>query len=259
MLSNLYSRFSQFLTDKAPQYLAAVIVLVLGFLIARSLRRWLLPLLERTRIRGNQLLKSFFTKTLYYGILSLVILSALDILGFDVRTFLAGMGITGLIIGFGLRDTVSNFAAGLLLLIYQPFQAGDTIEVDGTQGVVEEMTIVNIKMTTGDGVPVFLPNGRIWGNKITNYSWSTRRRIEVTLKVLAGDYSNALRVILEVMQSDSRILKEPPPSVYVSAVEAEVATVTARAWTAREDYGSLNATAFQDIHDALLRAGLKSA
>src|SRR5215210_5255723 len=146
--------------------LLALVILVVALAFSRVARKWLTALLNRSRVRDDLLLKSFFIRTLTLSVYLLAVLAALDTIGLQVRTFIAGLGITGLILGFGLRDTLSNFASGLLLLIYRPFRAGELIEVEGSQGVVDELTIVNMQMTTTDGVRVIMPHSKVWGSKI---------------------------------------------------------------------------------------------
>src|SRR5262245_25685925 len=147
-----------FIIEHARDWIGALVILAVGLLAAKLVRRSLSSVLERSRVRDDALLKSFFLRTITLFIVIISALGALKRVGFDATSMLAGLGITGLILGFGLRDTLSNFAAGLLLLIYRPFRAGELIEVEGSQGVVEELTIVNMQMTGTDGVRVIMPN-----------------------------------------------------------------------------------------------------
>src|SRR3989442_6340317 len=131
----------------ALQWIAALIILIVGFFASKVSRRGLTRILNRSRVRDDLLLKNFFLRSTSLAIVIAAGLIALESVNVPVTSLIAGLGITGLILGFGLRDTLSNFAAGLLLLIYRPFRAGELIEVDGSQGVVEELTIVNMQMT----------------------------------------------------------------------------------------------------------------
>jgi small conductance mechanosensitive channel len=162
-----------------------------------------------------------------------------------------------LIIGFGLRDTVANFAAGLLLLVYRPFKAGDLIEVENTQGVVDEMTMVNIKMTTSDGVPVFLPNAKVWGTKIVNFSWSEKRRIELTFRINLKDLRAAQQAVTGALLADKRVLKSPAPALYATAVEAAIATVLAHAWTSSMDYQGTKEDVYGIVREALEKSHIR--
>lgn len=229
----------------------AVLALLVGGLVARLARRWLRIILERSRVRDDSLLKDFFLRTLSLTIIGLATIAALSNLGFDVRSFLAGLGITGLILGFGLRDTLSNFAAGLLLLIYRPFRAGELIEVEGSQGVVEEMTIVNMEMTTGDGIRVIMPNSKVWGAKILNYSKAKRRRLELTVMVPLANVDASISAIKTAFVSDKRILNDPAPIVRASTLAAESARLAIAVWTEPDQLQSLTIDAYQKILGAL--------
>jgi small conductance mechanosensitive channel len=246
--------------DRAQKALLALaifaIALVIAVAVARISKKWLTSLLNRSRVRDDLLLKSFFLRTLTLMIYVLSILTALGTVGLDVRTFIAGLGITGLIIGFGLRDILSNFAAGLLLLIYRPFRAGELIEVEGSQGVVEELTIVNMEMTTNDGVRVIMPNSKVWGAKITNYSLSQRRRVELNIKVREECAEDSVTTILSALRTDDRILSEPPPSVKISSISDDAATLVIWVWVLPREYNGVNADAYIGIKRALIQADI---
>ncbi|HJZ69889.1 MAG TPA: mechanosensitive ion channel family protein [Blastocatellia bacterium] len=223
------------------EWLAALIILIVGVLISKLSRRWLRAILNRSRIRDDLLLKNFFLRSVSLAIFLVAIIIALDRVHVPVNSLIAGLGVTGLILGFGLRDTLSNFAAGLLLLIYRPFRAGEIIEVEGAHGTVEELTIVNMQMTTSDGVRVIMPNSKVWGSKIVNYSLSKRRRLELTLKVPDTDVERAIETIKGALDADDRILKKPAPLVRVTSVEDNAATLSIWAWTDPEDFQDVSA------------------
>jgi len=243
-----------FIAGHAPQWLGALIILIVGVLASKLSTRWLRPILNRSRVRDDLLLTSFFLRSVSVSVFIAALLVALEQVNVPVTSLIAGLGITGIILGFGLRDTLSNFAAGLLLLIYRPFGAGELIEVEGTQGVVEELTIVNMQMTTSDGVRVIMPNSKVWGSKITNFSRSTRRRSEMTLKVREEDAEMAIDAIIAALGADSRILKTPEPLVRVTSISETGAVLSIWAWSRPEDFQSVNA----DEHLRLLQC-LKEA
>jgi small conductance mechanosensitive channel len=174
----------------------------------------------------------------------LAVLIALEKVDVPVTSLVAGLGITGLILGFGLRDTLSNFAAGLLLLIYRPFRAGEVIEVDGTHGVVEELTIVNMQMTRTDGVRVIMPNSKVWGSKIDNYSLSKSRRMELRLKVREDDVEIAITTIETALEEDVRILGTPEPQVEVTSIADNAASLCIWAWTSPQDFQNVTANEY---------------
>jgi small conductance mechanosensitive channel len=187
----------------------------------------------------------------------LTFLTALSKVGVDVRTFIAGLGITGIILGFALKDTLSNFASGVLLLIYRPFRAGELIEVEGTKGVVEELTIVNMRMTTTAGVPVIMPNSKVWGAKITNYSPSRRRRVDFTMKVRIEDTEPAIKAIKAALAQDARILKDPAPVVRVVSVGNDAVRLATLVWTDPKDYERVCGDGYMSLMSALGHHAIK--
>jgi small conductance mechanosensitive channel len=244
--------------DLLNHVLYPLLIVVFGVVLSRFARRWLKAISSKSRIRRDPLLDSFVLRLTSFFIISVSILYALNWMGANVTTFVAGLGVTGLILGFGLRDLLSNLAAGLLLLIYRPFRAGQTIEVEGSQGVVEELTIVNMQMTTNDGVRVIMPNSKVWGAKITNFSVSKSRRLELTLKVAKEETEISIGVISSALERDERILKSPAVQVRTTSLVDSAATLTIWAWTEPADFQPVSADAYLKLLDALDRAGVKT-
>ncbi len=238
-----------FVSQHATQWVVALVVLLIGVLASKLSKRWLRSILDRSRVRDDVLLKDFFLRAVSVAIVLTATLIALEKVNVPVTSLIAGLGITGLILGFALRDTLSNFAAGLLLLIYRPFRAGELIEVEGAHGIVEELTIVNMQMTTTDGVRVIMPNSKVWGSKIVNYSLSRRRRLEVILRVRDDDVESAISAISEGLAEDPRILKTPPPSVKVSSLTDNAATLIIWVWSDPNTFQDVSS----DIYVRLLR------
>jgi len=234
----------------------ALIILFVGVIVARLARRWLASLLDRSRIKNDPLLKSFFLRSLYLTIILAASLTALSKIGWDVATFIAGLGITGIILGFAFKDVLSNFAAGLLLLIYRPFRAGDTIEVEASRGVVLDLTIVNTQMIREDGVRVIMPNSKVWGATVINFSLTERRRFEITVKLKQDDFDKAEAVIRSALAIDDRILKTPPPSVDVTSIQYNTVALAIRAWSKPEDYGDVSKDAYIKVKKALREKGV---
>ncbi|MFY9607164.1 MAG: mechanosensitive ion channel domain-containing protein [Blastocatellia bacterium] len=257
MLSDQIDKIKISLIEYTPALFFAGCILLLGLLASRFGKRWLGAILNRSRIREDLLLKDFFLRVFSGSILLLALLTALSKVGVDVRTFIAGLGVTGIILGFALRDTLSNFAAGVLLLIYRPFSAGELIEVEGTKGMVEELTIVNMRMTTTAGVPVIMPNSKVWGAKITNYSPSRRRRIEFTLRVRDADTETAIKIIESALDEDARILKNPAPVVRVVSVANGAVRLSTLIWTDPRDYELVNGDEYVRMMSALSQRAIQ--
>jgi small conductance mechanosensitive channel len=241
----------------APSLLYAILILIAGMVVNRIARRWLAALTLRSRFADDVLLKNFFLRSTSFVILALTFLTALAQLNFDVQTFVAGLGVTGLIVGFALKDTLSNFASGVLLLIYRPFRAGEMIEVDGAKGVVEELTIVNMQMTTTEGVCVIMPNSKVWGSKITNYSQSRHRRLSLTLKVRLEEVERAVAIIKSSLNNDSRILADPPLAVRIEGISNNAASLAITPWTNPKDFQATGEDVYLGLKTALKGAGIR--
>ncbi len=229
------------LADLTISLALALLTIAAAIVVAKLTRKGLRRALDRGRVSKDPLLRDFFLRVTSISISSVGVLLALTQVGFDVPTFVAGLGITGIILGFGFKDVLSNFAAGLLLLIYRPFRAGEIVDVEGTQGTVTELTIVNMHMTTTDGVCVIMPNSKVWGAKIVNYSLSERRRLELTLKVRTDDVHQAIAAIKAALDKDERILETPEPALRVTGIAGDTAALSILVWTKPEDYAAVSA------------------
>lgn len=253
LIDNLKLRLITF----APNLFYALLILAAGLIARRVAQRWLSTLISRSRFADDLLLKNFFLRVSSFIIIVLTLLTALAQLSFDVQTFVAGLGVTGLIVGFALKDTLSNFASGVLLLVYRPFRAGELIEVEDARGTVEELTIVNMKMTTVDGVCVIMPNSKVWGAKITNYSQSRHRRLSLSLKARMEDAEKAVNIIRAALEQDARILKDPPPEVRIEGISNNAATLSIAPWTEPKNFKETGADVYLRLKAALKEAGVR--
>lgn len=234
------------------RFLAAVLIMAVGLLVAQLVRRWLGGRIDR--IGADPLIKRFLLRAAWLIIIGVAALSALSQAGLDTSSLLAGLGVTSIIIGFALKDTLSNFAAGLMLIIYRPFRAGDLVSIEGVLGTIEELTIVNVQMITTDGIRVIMPNSKVWGAVIFNYSLSRSRRLEFKLRVSDQDAHRALVVLREALSSDPRVLGNPAPSVIITALADGAAELIARAWTNPQDFQSAQSELYLQLRQALERA-----
>ena len=257
IIDDLKSIFTLLFKDSVEygeKALAAILIVLAGIVVARVFRHWLIKAASRGRF-ADSLLQNFLLRLSYGAIVTLSIILALRV-WVNIATFLTGLGVTGIILGFGLRDTLSNFASGVLLLIYRPFRAGETIEVEGSLGVVKELTIVNMEMTTVDGVRVIMPNSKVWGAKITNYSLSEQRRLELSLKLKPADLKRAVPILEAALDGDPRILKDPKPTIRAASGADDFATVTIWAWVLPQDYAATMNDLYFALSEAVRSAGI---
>jgi small conductance mechanosensitive channel len=179
-----------------------------------------------------------FVKAIINAILMLfVIVASLDQLGVDTTSLVAILGAAGLAIGLSLQGSLQNFAAGVMLLVFRPFKAGDFIEAGGAMGVVKSISIFTTVMTTGDNKEIIIPNGSIYGGNITNYSAKETRRVDMVVGIgYDSDLKKAKEILKEMVAADDRILKDPAPTVAVAELADSSVNFVVRPWVASADY-----------------------
>ena len=179
-----------------------------------------------------------FVKAIINAILMLfVIVASLDQLGVDTTSLVAILGAAGLAIGLSLQGSLQNFAAGVMLLVFRPFKAGDFVEAGGAMGVVKSISIFTTVMTTGDNKEIIIPNGAIYGGNITNYSAKETRRVDMVVGIgYDADLRKAKEILKEMVAADERILKDPAPTVAVAELADSSVNFVVRPWVASADY-----------------------
>jgi len=214
---------------------AALAILVIGIWIAKGLTRLVRRFLGRTN--ADAILIRFIGNLVYVLLLVVVILAAVAKVGIQTTSFIALLGAAGLAIGLALQGSLANFAAGVLMLVFRPFKAGDYVECAGTAGVVEDVQIFNTRLRTPDNRMIIVPNGEVYGGTITNYSTLDRRRVDLVYGVGYGDdIDHVKRVIADVLSADQRILAEPAPTIGLVELGESSVNFAVRPWVATSDY-----------------------
>ena len=205
-----------------------IIVSIVMDLFKRSLKRTHLPRVSIT----------FLVKFIKALLLVIVLLAVLPIIGIDVTSATLGLSaIVGLILGFGLQDTMANLFSGLWLAILKPFEVGDYIQVNGVEGQLKSLGIMSTTLTTFDNKFILIPNKLIWGATITNYSKMDRRRIDLTVGVAYGTkLDKAISVAMKVMKNHKKISNDPKPDVVITDLGDSAINLQLRAWVNTNDY-----------------------
>jgi len=179
-----------------------------------------------------------FTRNIvYYALFAMVIVAALGQLGVQTASFVAIVGAAGLAIGFALQGSLANFAAGVLLILFRPFKAGDFIEAGGASGVVKEISIFSTILTTGDNKVVVIANNAVMGGNITNYSAMPTRRVDMVVGVGYGaDLALVKKTLQELVDADERVLKDPAATIAVSELADSSVNLVFRPWVNSADY-----------------------
>ena len=213
-----------------------IITLIVTLLVARAVSGLTRRSLERFG-KGSDLLRDFFVKITRQLIMLVGFVVALSMLGFQMGPVLAAMGAAGFVIGFALQGTLSNFASGIMLLMYRPFDIGDGVEVAGVLGVVDSMSLVSTTINTFDNRLVVIPNNSIWGGVITNITGNDTRRVDMIFGIgYSDDIGKASRILHEVIESHEKVLSDPAPVIKVHELADSSVNFVVRPWSATADF-----------------------
>ncbi len=247
-------KLAQLVTEHGPNVVYALIVLIAGFIAAKAIRGLVRRALGRTRLDAT--LIPFVTGLVYYALLVFVVLAVLGRFGIQTASFIAVLGAAGFAVGLAMQGTLSNFAAGVMLLIFRPFKVGDVIEAGGSVGTVREIGIFATVLDSPDNVRIVLPNSGVYGQVVKNFSFNDTRRIDLVVGVsYDDDLSRAVEAVRSVLGADPRVLAEPAAVVAVSELADSSVNFVVRPWCKREDYWTLRWDLTRALKQELERAG----
>ncbi|HEX7041495.1 MAG TPA: mechanosensitive ion channel domain-containing protein [Trueperaceae bacterium] len=224
------------LSRLAVNLFTAAVILVAGYLAGRLAERLTRQAVERaTGISFDH--TPTLARVARAVVMILAAVAALGRLGVQTASITALVGAAGLAVGLALQGTLSNVAAGIMLMTLRPFKLGDGIEVSGTSGTVTDIGLFMTRVVTWDGVVVYLPNGGVWGARIVNFSQAVRRRFDLVVGIsYADDVSRALAILREVVTSDPRVLTHPEPLFRTSGFTDISVGLLAQYWTTASDF-----------------------
>jgi small conductance mechanosensitive channel len=209
-----------------------------------------------TRGEVDAALVPFITKLVYYALLAVTVVAALNRLGVATTSVVAIFGAAGLALGLALQGTLSNFASGVMLLVFRPFNLGDFVEAGGTTGVVMEIGVFSTTLRTPDNIKIVVPNKQIYDTTISNYQGYDTRRIDLVMGISYDDnIGTALTAIREIVTGDERVLSDPEPQIAVSNLGDSSVDIVVRPWCATADYWNLRFDLTQRLKEGLEAAG----
>lgn len=229
------------ITDKLMEWgalygmkiIAAIAILVIGRLVVGILTR----IVKRLMSNVDATLTRFVVSLTRIMLMVIVVIAALNTLGVQTTSFIAIIGAAGLAVGFALQGSLANFAAGVMLIIFRPLKVGDYVEAGGSAGVVEQVNIFNTVLKTVDNRLVIIPNSKVTGDNIVNYSAQEMRRVDLVFGIGYGDdIRKAKDTLNEILAADERILKDPAPTVAVSQLGDSSVDFVVRPWVKTADY-----------------------
>ena len=238
------------LVEGASQFGLQIIAAIFVFVIGRWLAHRIANLLERGLVKAktDPALVSFFRNIVYFGLLVMVIIAAVGQVGVQTTSFIAVLGAAGLAVGLALQGSLANFAAGVLMIIFRPFKAGDFVEAAGTAGVVEGIQLFTTTLRTPDNKTIIIPNAQVTNGTITNYSARDTRRLDLVFGVsYADDLDQVKRVIREVLAEEQRLLDEPEPLIGLLSLGDSSVDFAVRPWVRSSDYWPV----FFDLQEAM--------
>ncbi len=233
----------------------AILVFYIGRMIARMVIRLLKKVMQKSAV--DEMLIKFLADMTYAVLLVAVVIAALDQLGVNTTSLLAILAAAGLAIGLALKDSLSNFAAGVMLIMFRPFKVGDFIEAGGTSGTVDTVNIFNTVLKTGDNREITIPNSGIYGGMITNYSARPTRRIDMVIGIgYDDDLNKARELITAVMADEERILKDPEPAISLAELADSSVNLNVRPWVNSADYWGVRSALLENIKNAFDKNGV---
>ncbi|GLS82410.1 mechanosensitive ion channel family protein [Paraferrimonas haliotis] len=214
-----------------------VLIIALASLISRVVGKLVGRAVKTSKLNFSKLLQDFFVSLATKIVVVIGVLIGLSQLGLELGPLLAGFGIAGVIIGFALQDTLSNFASGMMILIYRPYDVGDLVITAGVTGVVSHMSLVSTTIKTLDNQRLIIPNNKIWGDTINNITAETHRRIDMVFGIGYGDdIEHAERVLIDIVENHPLVLKDPEPKVKLHTLNNSSVDFVVRPWVKPKDY-----------------------
>jgi small conductance mechanosensitive channel len=229
--------------------IGAIVILVVGRWVAQAIK----GLIGRvcTNRKLDPTVSAFAANLAYVALLAFVIIAALGQLGVQTSSFIAVIGAAGLAVGLALQGSLSNFAAGFLIIVFRPFKKGDYIAGAGVEGAVEEIQVFNTVLLTADHKQIFVPNSKLMADNITNFTAQEKRRVDVPLAIGFGENLDRVRsLLLGLAARDARILKDPAPAFFVGKLADGAINVELRVWCKTVEYGAVTSDTVEQVKKA---------
>jgi small conductance mechanosensitive channel len=255
-LAAITERAIELLTTYGMSVIGAIVILIIGWILSS----WISGAVRRGVHKSEKFdktLGNFLSDLVRYGILGFTFIAVLSRFGVQTTSLVAVFGAIGLAIGFALQGTLSNIAAGVMLLIFRPFKVDDYIDAGGTAGTVKNLNLFVTELATPDNVKIVVPNKELWDKPLSNFSIYDTRRLDIGIGIAYSDnIQTASDAMMKVMTDDSNVLTDPAPTVFVSELGDSAVVLTARLWMKRADYWQVKWDQTRAMKEALDAAGI---
>ena len=234
-MENFLNLLQEWITIYGLKVIAALVIIIIGRIVVGIVTGFVRKIMLKSKV--DETLTKFIASLIKIFLLVVVFIAALNSLGVETTSLVAIIGAAGLAVGFALQSSLSNFAAGVMLIIFRPFTAGDYVEAGGTSGSVEEIRIFSSILKTPDNKLIIIPNGNIIGGNIINYSAQDTRRVDMVFGIgYDDDIKKAKDILVRLTVEDSRILKDPETTVAVGELADSSVNFVVRPWVKTADY-----------------------
>ncbi len=250
-----YNAIINVLIDYSPKLFAAILMLLIGIWLIKIINKIAIKVMLKRKFDAT--LIEFLSDIIFWGLRILLFIAVITKLGVESSSFVAILGAAGLAVGLSLQGSLSNFAGGMLIILFKPFKLGDSIEAQGVGGEVIDIQIFVTQLLTGNNQIIFLPNGALSNGTIINYSSNETRRTDLTISLsYETNIKEARQLVLEVMKSNSKILKSPEPVVVVRDLTDNAIRLAIRAWTKNEDFSQVSSDLLENTKTAFDLKGI---
>ncbi len=254
-INGLAEKATEMTLTYAPKLLLAIVTLIVGLWLIGAVTRGVAFILEKREFDVS--LRKWLASILNVALKACLLISVISMVGVQTTSFLAVLGAAGLAVGLALQGSLSNFAGGVLILIFKPYQVGDYIQANGEEGVVEAIDVFFTFLKTLDNKHIILPNGPLANGNLVNFTRDEIRRVDLSIGISYGDnIETAMQALLKMTKDDSRILTDPEPFVGVTGYGDSSIDLTFRVWCKTEDYWNVFFDTNKKIKPALDAAAI---
>ena len=255
-LDKIFEQLMSFGTNYGLKIIGALLILIVGRIAAGVSRKVVRGVLEKAKT--DPAITSFAGSLVYILVITFAVLAALAKFGIQTASFVAILGAAGFAVGFALQGSLANFAAGVLVLVFRPFRVGDFIDAAGVMGTVKDIQLFTSILATPDNVQIIVPNGKLYGDIIKNYSANDTRRVDLVFGIgYASSIQQAYDIIHDVMKNDGRILSDPAPTIAVSELADSSVNFVVRPWVKKEDYWAVRFDLTRQVKETFDEKGIE--
>lgn len=250
-----YSSIVETFVNHGTKFLTAVVIFIIGKWIAKRIVSIIDKAFDKADVEPT--LANFLENIIFGILMAFIVIAALSQMGIETTSLAAVIAAAGLAVGLALQGSLSNFAAGVLIILFKPFKSGDYVEIAGVGGTIEEITIFTTQLATPDNREIIIPNNNITTGTIVNYSAKKKRRIDLLVGVsYDADLKKARKIFEKVVASDDRILKNPEPTIAVMELGASSVDFVVRPWVKSKDYWDVRFDLTEKVKVELDKAGI---